>query len=92
MVACSRLPDSRENENNCVGKASGGVGRGEAGNQRKQLEFTSPQKRLHCTFAHEIKYMCMTTFRNAFETFKLQPAICNLRLDKNSEDLAIFVL
>ena len=24
VIACSRLPDSRENEHNCVGKASGG--------------------------------------------------------------------
>ena len=31
IVASSRLPDSRENENNCVGKASGGLGQGEAG-------------------------------------------------------------
>ena len=27
-LTCSRLPDSRVNENNCVGKASGGLGRG----------------------------------------------------------------
>ena len=30
-LACCSLPDSRENENNCVWKASGGLGRGEAG-------------------------------------------------------------
>ena len=30
-LACSRLSDSRENEKNCVWKASGGLGRGEAG-------------------------------------------------------------
>ena len=30
-LACSRLPDSREDEYNCVGKTSGGLGRGEAG-------------------------------------------------------------
>ena len=30
FVACFRLSDSRENEYNCVGKASGGLGRGEA--------------------------------------------------------------
>ena len=30
-VACSRLSGSQENEKNCVWKASGGLGRGEAG-------------------------------------------------------------
>ena len=30
-IACPRLPDSRENESNCVWKASGGLSQGEAG-------------------------------------------------------------
>ena len=31
FVSCSRLPDSLEREKNCVGKTSGGLGRGEVG-------------------------------------------------------------
>ena len=40
-IACSRLSDSRENEKNCVWKASGGLGRGEAGEPTNQwIVFT----------------------------------------------------
>ena len=38
-LAWSRLPDSRENKNNCVGKAIGGLGRGASHRPKPPLIF-----------------------------------------------------